>query len=135
MVKGTQQFHWLVPVSKSKMQAYKLSLQRDQPQLYLSMILRMISKSVRNHTSYPAHSARFANITADAIHAAGVLALSNHGEAEVEILLVMVCIAWPYMVHIIGKKARAEFFKVPKDKVNCVHMLALVVYNKVINAR
>ena len=32
-VKGTQQFHRLVPVSKSKMHAYKLSLQSDPPEL------------------------------------------------------------------------------------------------------
>ena len=33
MVKGTQQFHQLVPVSKSKLHAYKLSLQSDPPEL------------------------------------------------------------------------------------------------------
>ena len=33
MVKGTQQFHRLVPVSKSKLHAYKLSLQSDPPEL------------------------------------------------------------------------------------------------------
>ena len=32
-VKGTQQFHRLVPVSKSKMHAYKLSLQSNPPEL------------------------------------------------------------------------------------------------------
>ena len=33
MVKGTQQFHRLVPVSKSKLHAYKLSLQSDPLEL------------------------------------------------------------------------------------------------------
>ena len=32
-VKGTQQFHRLVPVFKSKLHAYKLSLQSDTPEL------------------------------------------------------------------------------------------------------
>ena len=32
-IKGTQHFHRLVPVTKSKMHAYKLSLQSDPPEL------------------------------------------------------------------------------------------------------